>query len=88
MKIVISKLESEKHHLQEELSRRESHSSKLEIKCRSIDGDLQRLQMMLEEKDTHINVNDIILNFIRLLIFCDFRNCKANITIKDVPLLV
>lgn len=57
MKAAISRLESEKHHLQEELSRRESHSSKLEIKCRAIDGDLQRLQMMLEEKDAHINVS-------------------------------
>lgn len=57
MKAAIAKLDSEKHHLQEELARRESHSSKLEIKCRAIDGDLQRLQMMLEEKDAHLNVN-------------------------------
>lgn len=56
MKAATAKLESEKRHLQEELARVENRSSKLEIQRMSTEGDLQRIQMMLQEKDAHINV--------------------------------
>lgn len=50
------KLEADKRALQEELSRNESRSTKLELQRMSAEGDIQRLQMMLQEKDANIQV--------------------------------
>lgn len=52
----LSQLEAEKRHLQDELTQTESKATKLEILRIGLDGDLQRLQMMLQEKDGHIQV--------------------------------
>lgn len=54
----MSRLENEKRSLQEELSRNESRATKLELQRLSLEGDLQRLQMILQEKDSHIQVCD------------------------------
>lgn len=56
LKLHLSQLEAEKRHLQEELAQTESKATKLEILRIGLDGDLQRLQMMLQEKDGHIQV--------------------------------
>lgn len=56
MKAALAKLESEKRQLQEELARTENRSAKLEVQRMSTEGDLQRLQMMVQEKDAHIIV--------------------------------
>lgn len=56
MKIALVKLEADKRMLQEELSRTENRSTKLELQRMSAEGDLQRLQMMLHEKDDTIQV--------------------------------
>lgn len=56
MKIALSRLEAEKRGLQDELTRLENRSTKLELQRMSADGDLQRLQMMLQEKDATIQV--------------------------------
>jgi rootletin len=50
----MSKLENEKRSLQEELARNESRATRLELQRVSLEGDLQCLQMILEEKDSHI----------------------------------
>lgn len=57
MKHALNKLETEKRNLHEEVSRSESRATKLELQKMSLDGDVQRLQMMLQEKDAQIQVN-------------------------------
>lgn len=57
MKIILAKIEGDKRALQEELSRTENRSTKLELQRMSAEGDLQRLQMMLHEKDDTIQVH-------------------------------
>ncbi|XP_026814438.1 rootletin isoform X2 [Rhopalosiphum maidis] len=54
LKLHMSQLEAEKRNLQDELTQTESKATKLEILRIGLDGDLQRLQMMLQEKDSHI----------------------------------
>lgn len=49
-------MEAEKRTLQEELSRTENRATKLELQRMSAEGDLQRLQMILQEKDASIQV--------------------------------
>lgn len=56
LKLHLSQLEAEKRHLQDELTQTESKATKLEILRIGLDGDLQRLQMMLQEKDAYIQV--------------------------------
>lgn len=56
MRQAVSRLETEKRTLQEELGRNESRATKLEVQRLSLEGDLQRLQMILQEKDSHIQV--------------------------------
>lgn len=56
MKIILAKLDAEKRALQEELGRTENRSTKLELQRMSAEGDIQRLQMMLQEKDGTIQV--------------------------------
>lgn len=60
LKLHMSQLEVEKRNLQDELTQTESKATKLEILRIGLDGDLQRLQMMLQEKDSHIQVIIII----------------------------
>lgn len=85
MKVLIAKLESDKRHLQEELARTENRSSKLEIQRMSTEGDLQRLQMMLQEKDAHINVSNNNFTVDPSVKIVDFRNCKKSATCKGAP---
>ena len=59
MRQSISRLENEKRSLQEDLGRNESRATKLELQRLSLEGDLQRLQMILQEKDSHIQVMHI-----------------------------
>lgn len=56
LKIALVKLEADKRALQEELSRNENRSTKLELQRMSAEGDIQRLQLMLQEKDATIQV--------------------------------
>lgn len=56
MKITLVKLEADKRALQEELSRNENRSTKLELQRMSAEGDIQRLQLMLQEKEASIQV--------------------------------
>ena len=56
LKQALNKVENDKRNLQEELSRSESRATKLELQRMSLEGDLQRLQMMLQEKDANIHV--------------------------------
>lgn len=55
LKQVLNKVENEKRNLQEELSKSESRATKLELQRMSLEGDLQRLQMMFQEKDANIH---------------------------------
>lgn len=57
MKAALNRSESEKRNLQEELARTDSRSTKLELQRMSTEGDLQRLQMMLQEKDNTIQAS-------------------------------
>lgn len=56
LKASLVRLEAEKRALQEELSRTENRSTKLELQRMSAEGDLQRLQMMIQEKDASLQV--------------------------------
>lgn len=56
LKQILNKVENEKRNLQEELSKNESRATKLELQRMSLEGDLQRLQMMFQEKDANIHV--------------------------------
>lgn len=56
LKQVLNKVENEKRNLQEELSKSESRATKLELQRMSLEGDLQRLQMIFQEKDANIHV--------------------------------
>lgn len=47
----VARLETEKRHLQDELARAEGRSSKLDLQRVALEGDIQRLQMALQEKD-------------------------------------
>lgn len=57
MKAALNRSESEKRNLQEELARTDNRSTKLELQRMSTEGDLQRLQMMLQEKDNTIQAS-------------------------------
>lgn len=48
------RVEADKRNLEESLGRSENRASKLELQRMSMEGDLQRLQMMLQEKDASI----------------------------------
>lgn len=56
MKASLGRLESEKHNLQDELNRTENRATKLELQRMALEGDLKRLQLMLQEKDSTIEV--------------------------------
>lgn len=56
-------MESEKRGLQEELNRMENRSTKLELQRMSTEGDLQRLQMIVQEKDATIQVTNKCVSF-------------------------
>jgi len=59
MKQELSRLENEKRHLQKEIRYSESRATEMEIQRMSLDGDLQRLQMKLQEKEARIEVRNI-----------------------------
>ncbi|KAK2575631.1 hypothetical protein KPH14_011894 [Odynerus spinipes] len=54
LKQTLNRSENEKRNLQEELSKSEARATKLELQRMSLDGDLQRLQMMLQEREANI----------------------------------
>lgn len=56
MKQELNRLKMEKRNLQKEIRHSESHATEMELQRMSLDGDLQRLQMMLQEKEAHIQV--------------------------------
>lgn len=49
-----AKLENEKRHLLDEIARYEGRSNKLDLQRIALEGDIQRLQMTLQEKDNHL----------------------------------
>lgn len=49
-----SKLENEKRHLLDEIARYESRSNKLDLQRIALEGDIQRLQMTLQEKENNL----------------------------------
>ncbi|XP_077281306.1 ciliary rootlet coiled-coil, rootletin isoform X2 [Temnothorax americanus] len=54
MKQELNRLETEKRNLQKEVRHSDSRATEMELHRMSLDGDLQRLQMMLQEKEAHI----------------------------------
>lgn len=65
MKNNLARMEADKRNLEENLGRAENRASKLELQRMSMDGDLQRLQMILQEKDAGIQVRIVLLIFLR-----------------------
>lgn len=55
---MVGRLDQEKRSLQDELARSEARGTKLELQRLSFEGDLQRMQMMMQEKDVQCQVND------------------------------
>lgn len=49
-----AKLENEKRHLLDEIARYEGRSNKLDLQRIALEGDIQRLQMTLQEKENHL----------------------------------
>lgn len=56
MKQTLNRMENERRNLQEELNKSEARATKLELQRMSLEGDLQRLQMMLQEREANIQV--------------------------------
>lgn len=56
MKNNLARVEAEKRSLEEGLNRADNRATKLELQRVSMEGDIQRLQMMLQEKDVGIQV--------------------------------
>lgn len=56
MKHELNRLETEKRNLQKELRHSESRATEMELQKMSLEGDFQRLQMMLQEKEAYIQV--------------------------------
>lgn len=68
-----ARLESEKRHLQEELARCDGRASKLDLQRVALEGDIQRLQMALQEKDCNIrNLQERLDN-----------QCRASAQLED-----
>lgn len=68
MKHELNRLEMEKRNLQKELRHSESRATEMELQRMSLDGDFQRLQMMLQEKEAHIQVRSKHLRFYEMLV--------------------
>lgn len=60
MKINFARMEAEKRGLEEGLNRADNRATKLELQRVAMEGDIQRLQMMLQEKDIGIQVSFLI----------------------------
>lgn len=56
MRQQLSRMEADKRSVQEELGRAEQRATKLELQRMSLDGDMQRLQMVLQEKEACVKV--------------------------------
>lgn len=67
MKQALGRLETEKRVLQEEVEHSESRATKLELQRMSLDGDLQRLQMTLQEKDAQVQVRWSTIQFYEII---------------------
>lgn len=66
-------LEIEKRHLQEELSRCENRASKLDLQRIALEGDIQRLQMALQDKENQArNIQERLDN-----------QCRSTAQIED-----
>ena len=67
MRTANAQLEAERQKLREELTKCESRSARLEIQRIALEGDLNRLQMILQEKDVQLQVNfDEVISLLRL----------------------
>lgn len=64
------KLEVEKKKLRESLEGAEQRVTKLELNRRSLEGDLQRNQISMNEKEMNCAVGSLILNNKILFYFC------------------
>jgi rootletin len=50
----VARLETEKRHLQDELARTEGRASKLDLQRVALEGDIQRLALQIQEKDSSL----------------------------------
>lgn len=78
LKQFTSKLEMEKRSLQDELGKTEARATKLELQRMSLEGDLQRLQMILQEKEAHIQVKLYKYYQSYFQRFLKFNNCVLS----------
>jgi len=79
MKQELSRSENEKRHLQKEIRYSESRVTEMEIQRMSLDGDLQRLQMKLQEKEARIEVRNIY-NFKKYLTVYKMHTLNAFVS--------
>ena len=56
LKHTIHKLESDKRMIKEELNKSENRATQMEVHRMSLEGDLQRLQMIIQEKEATVQV--------------------------------
>lgn len=56
MRQMVNKLESERRMLKEDLGKYENRATQMEVHRMSLEGDLQRLQMIIQEKEGTILV--------------------------------
>lgn len=56
---VIARLEHDRRHVQEELARSESRASKLDVQRVALEGDAQRLQMAVLERDNQVRAGQV-----------------------------
>lgn len=87
---MINKLENDKRSLSEELGKSEGRATKMELQRMSLEGDLQRLQMILQEKESTIQVacaKKIYNTRHSLNFYDDFRNWQNEARVRPEPLL-
>ncbi|KAL6443577.1 hypothetical protein ACFW04_001609 [Cataglyphis niger] len=87
MKHELNRLETEKRNLQKELRHSESRATEMELQKMSLEGDFQRLQMMLQEKDAHIQkLQDRIDTQSRTMTNLEERCASLKSTIEQLKL--
>lgn len=92
-----AKLENEKRHLLDEIARYEGRSNKLDLQRIALEGDIQRLQMTLQEKENSLrNCQERLDNQQRssaqvedrsvqtFSVVCEFNDSIIPISIADV----
>jgi rootletin len=61
MKQAVNKLESDKRMIKEDLSKTENRATQMEVHRMSLEGDLQRLQMIIQEKEASVQVGSRLI---------------------------